>query len=83
MDRLKAARRESVAGSEFWMASDVFPILGYSSLRKFMAVIERATDALRENGLNSSHHIALAGSMMGNAGGSPPKIIISADPLAI
>jgi DNA-damage-inducible protein D len=64
MDELKAAKRTAPDGSSYWMAGEVFPILGYSSLRKFEAVLDRATDALKGNGLDPSHHIALTGRVM-------------------
>ena len=72
MDRLQAVRHESAEGGEYWLARDIYPILGYSSLPKFRPVIERAASALRANDVEPSHHIARSSRLMG--GGKGAKI---------
>jgi DNA-damage-inducible protein D len=57
MDRLKAARRETKDGVEFWMSRDMYPILGYATFQNFKGVIERASAALVSNGQDASHHV--------------------------
>jgi len=59
MDRLKAARRETKDGVEFWMSRDMYPILGYANFQNFKGVIDRASAALVANGQDVSHHVML------------------------
>jgi DNA-damage-inducible protein D len=68
MDRLKAAEKKAPDGSSYWMARDVYPIFGYASLRNFQAVLDRATAALKGNGVDPSHHIAQTRRVMGGNG---------------
>lgn len=57
MERLKAARRETRDGIEFWMSRDIYPILGYATFQNFKGVIERASAALVSNGQEVSQHV--------------------------
>jgi DNA-damage-inducible protein D len=57
MDRLKAARRETKDGVEFWMSRDMYPILGYATFQNFKSVIDRASAALAANGQDVSQHV--------------------------
>lgn len=70
MERLEAAKRQTDDGVEYWMAREVYPVLGYSSLPKFRPVIERVIDALRANDLDPSHHVADVSRVMGGGKGS-------------
>lgn len=63
--RLEALKRISSAGIDYWMAREIFQVLGYPVWDKFVPVIERAATALQSNGLDQSHHIAQASKMMG------------------
>ncbi len=64
MDRLEALKRQSEDGSDYWMARDIHVILQYRVWDKFEPVIGRATDAIRGNGIDPSHHIAQTSNMM-------------------
>lgn len=65
IQRLEEVRKIGKGGQEFWMARDIHHILGYPVWDKFEPVIERATDAIRSNGADPSHHIASTSKMMG------------------
>jgi DNA-damage-inducible protein D len=57
MERLKAVRRETKDGIEFWMSRDMYPILGYATFQNFKSVIDRASAALVSNGQDVSQHV--------------------------
>ncbi|MCW2395299.1 MULTISPECIES: BRO family protein [unclassified Sphingobium] len=63
--RLEEIRRRSPSGQDFWLAREIAPILGYMVWDKFVPVVERARDAIANNGENPSHHIAPTSKLMG------------------
>lgn len=65
MERLEEIKRESSQGVEFWLARDVASVLGYQTWDKFVPAIERATESMRANGVDPSHHFSQTGKMMG------------------
>jgi DNA-damage-inducible protein D len=54
--QLEALRRVHSNGSEYWMARDILPILGYSKWDNFQAVIEKAKSACESTGMESTDH---------------------------
>ena len=46
--------------TEFWLARDLMPILGYSTWRQFSEAIERAKDACKVSGQPVDNHFLLA-----------------------
>lgn len=64
MDRLEAARRLTSTGDEYWNARDINSLLGYPTWREFEHLVSRATDAMRNNGIDPSHQIVLTHKMM-------------------
>ncbi len=65
IEQLERIKRVTGDGTEYWMARDVGPILGYAAWREFEAVIARARDAFAGNRVDASHHIVLTHKMMG------------------
>jgi len=65
IEQLEKLKKVGEQGLEFWMARDIHATLGYAVWDKFEPVISRATDSLRTNGLEPSHHIAQTSKMMG------------------
>lgn len=65
MERLEAAKRTSSDGSDYWLAREVSPILGYPVWGKFEAVVDRAAAAFENNGIEPSHQIVQTGKVMG------------------
>lgn len=63
MDRLEALRR-TTGSTPYWMARDIHSILGYPTWREFENVIERASAAFAQNGVDPSHQIVLTHKMM-------------------
>jgi DNA-damage-inducible protein D len=58
MKLMEEAKRVNASGTDFWLARQVAEILGYrSDFRNFQPVMDRAADAMRENGVDPSHHI--------------------------
>jgi DNA-damage-inducible protein D len=64
MEKLDKVRRRHKNGSDYWMAREVAPILGYPIWANFMPVIERAQKAFVNTGLNPSHHFVQTGKLM-------------------
>ena len=62
---LEQLRRRTSTGSEFWLAREIQPVLGYQSWAKFTPVIDRASASLTANAIVPSHHIVQADNMMG------------------
>lgn len=65
IEQLEKLKKIGDQGLEYWMARDIHATLGYGVWDKFEPVIGRATDSLRANGLDPSHHIAQTSKMMG------------------
>ena len=63
MDRLEQLKRASSEGVEFWLAREIHKTLGYPNWREFEGLMSRAQDALRNNGIDPSHHFGLTHKM--------------------
>lgn len=57
MQRLEGAKHTSKSGAEFWFAKEIMGLLGYKNWQNFENVVQRASDSMRANGLDPSHHI--------------------------
>jgi len=68
--KLESIRKIGQSGQEYWLARDIHDCLGYPVWDKFKPVIDRATDSLRSNGLDPSHHIAQTSKLMGGGKGA-------------
>lgn len=53
--KLEACKRVPADGSEYWMARDIQPLLGYASWERFEAVIVRAQQACESAGVDPIH----------------------------
>lgn len=69
IERLEAAKRTKPPGLEYWMAREIHGILGYPVWDKFLPVIDKATDSLRSQGADPSHHISQTSKLMEVHGG--------------
>lgn len=65
MRRLEEIKRINSQGDDYWVGSEIYPILGYSAWDKFIPVIERAEASISANGGDSSQHIAHTSKMVG------------------
>jgi DNA-damage-inducible protein D len=64
IERLETLKHVTSGGIEYWMAREIHPVLGYEVWAKFLSVIERVRVSFTNNGIDSSHHIALTSKMM-------------------
>lgn len=67
---LEACKRQSLDGSDYWMARDLQPLLGYEQWRNFAAAIERAMEACANAGVTVSDQFAEASKMIDIAKGA-------------
>jgi DNA-damage-inducible protein D len=74
MQQLERLRRRSSLGTEFWLARDIHPVLGYPNWREFEGLMERARDALRNNKIDPSHHFGLTHKMVDLGSGSKRRV---------
>lgn len=56
--KLDALKRLTKKGKEYWRATEIMPILGYSSWRRMKGTIERAMGSFEAFGEDPSHHFA-------------------------
>jgi len=70
IDALEASKRVTEGGVEFWYARDIYPILGYETLRFFIPVIDRAARSLEALGHNPLHHMVETHRVMEHGKGS-------------
>lgn len=74
MHRLEELKRKNAEGNDYWAASEIHRALGYPVWDKFLPVIERAKAALREDGVDVSHHIAETSKLMGVGKGAQRRV---------
>lgn len=74
MDKLERLKHLSSQGTEFWLARDIYPVLGYPTWREFEDLMERARNALRNNNIDPSHHFGLTHKMVDLGSGSQRRI---------
>ncbi len=55
---------------EYWLAREINVTLGYPNWREFEALLERAGESLRQNGVDPSHHFVLTHKLMEGGKGS-------------
>jgi DNA-damage-inducible protein D len=70
MDRLERLKRLTEDGVEYWLAREINDTLGYPNWREFEALLERAGESLRQNGIDPSHHFVLTHKLMAGGKGS-------------
>jgi DNA-damage-inducible protein D len=70
MDRLERLKRLTDEGVEYWLAREINDTLGYPNWREFDALLERAGESLRQNGIDPSHHFVLTHKLMEGGKGS-------------
>ncbi|SRR5260221_6312217 len=70
MDRLEHLKRLTEEGVEYWLAREINVTLGYPNWREFEALLERAGESLRQNGVDPSHHFVLTHKLMEGGKGS-------------
>jgi DNA-damage-inducible protein D len=57
MHRLEEVKRVTSQGDDYWMAREVYPILGYAEWDSFKDLMHRAEQSIRSAGGDSSQHI--------------------------
>lgn len=72
--RLEALKRSSRKGVEFWLAREIYPVLGYATWARFEAVVERAVGALKGNGIDPTDHIAQTSKLVGIGSGGERRV---------
>lgn len=70
MDRLERLKRLTEEGVEYWLAREIHDTLGYPNWREFEGLLDRAGEALRQNGIDPSHHFVLTHKVMAGGKGS-------------
>jgi DNA-damage-inducible protein D len=74
MDALERAKHVTTDGGEYWLAREICPVLGYTDWGNFEGVMQKASDALRTNGIDPSHHIGGTTTMMAFGKGAQRKV---------
>jgi len=74
MERLEGLKRTTAEGEDYWLARDINHTLGYPNWREFEALMERAGEALRQNGIDPSHHFVLTHKMVELGSGSQRQV---------
>lgn len=74
MERLKGVKRVNSQGDDYWVAREVYPILGYAAWDSFIGVIERAKASIDAAGGDSSHHIRHTSKMVGLGDGGKRRV---------
>jgi len=64
MEALERVKNTTPEGTEYWLAREILPVLGYETWRRFEDTLERAKKALIGNGVDPSHHFAETGKMV-------------------
>ena len=60
----EALKQTNQHDAEYWSASDLHPLLGYSQWRRFEQAIERAITSCNEAGNIPAYHFSGAGKMI-------------------
>ena len=74
MDQLERLKRTTAEGEDYWLARDINTTLGYPNWREFEALMERAGESLRQNGIDPSHHFVLTHKMVELGSGSQRQV---------
>ena len=74
MHRLEEVKKINSQGDDFWLAREIFPILGYAEWDSFRAVIERAEQSIDAAGGDSSQHIRHTTKMVGLGSGAKRRV---------
>jgi DNA-damage-inducible protein D len=74
MEQLERMKRINAEGTEYWLAREVYPILGYASWQQFESLMERARENLRTNGIDPSHHFMPVHKLVGIGSGAQRQI---------
>jgi DNA-damage-inducible protein D len=64
MERLERMKRVSPVGVDYWLARDIFPVLGYADWDGFEPVLKKAMNACEGAGVSASHHFRQTSVMM-------------------
>ena len=64
METLEQLKQVSTKGTEYWMARDLQPLLGYTQWRRFVDAINRAKQACLSSGLLPENHFAEVGKLV-------------------
>lgn len=65
MHHLENARRVTQSGVEYWLAREIYGLLGYQAWVNFVGVIDKAKASFSNNSVDPSHHIVDTSTMMG------------------
>ena len=74
MEQLERLKRTTEEGEDYWLARDINITLGYPNWREFEALMERAGETLRQNGIDPSHHFVLTHKMVELGSGSQRQV---------
>lgn len=65
MGQLESIKKTASNGREYWLAREIYPVLGYETWRRFQDVIERAVAACEGNLLDPKNHFVHTGKLVG------------------
>lgn len=74
MQRLELLKHTTEEGTEYWLAREINTTLGYPHWREFEGLTSRAKDALRNNGIDPSHHFVLTHKLMEGGKGAQREV---------
>jgi DNA-damage-inducible protein D len=75
MTRLEHVKRVNSQGDDYWVARQIYPLLGYAEWDSFLPVIERAEAAIRGGGGDPSHHIRHTTKMVEVGSGAKRRVV--------
>jgi DNA-damage-inducible protein D len=74
MQRLEDIKHVNSQGDDFWVAREIYAILGYADWDGFLPVISRAESSLTNNGIDPSHHIRHTTKLVGVGSGAQRRV---------
>src|SRR5689334_8796499 len=70
VSQLEERRRQAPDGTEFWMARDLYGLLGYETWERFPDVISRAVEACKASDVDPSNHFRITTKMVNIGSGA-------------
>ena len=74
MARLEGIKRVNSQGDDYWVAREIYGVLGYADWDGFLPVIERAEASIKANGGEPSHHVRRTTKLMGVGKGAQRRV---------
>ena len=69
-----AIRHFDENGVEYWLARELYPLLGYSRWQRFLPVVTKAKEACVSSNINVEDHFTNMGKMVGLGSGATREL---------